>query len=103
MEVFAPETDTFLDYQVQVPQESPCVLFVESNLLVLHKSDYVVKYAAGANGQLVEQSRVQSPKVRNYQNSQPVVDGARGVFYMVSWGECLSYNLSSGVKGPSVR
>ena len=52
MEAFSPERDDFLrNVQVPVPENEYCCLYVDNDLLVLHQKSYIVKFAAGQEGQ----------------------------------------------------
>ena len=106
MEAFSPERDDFLrDVQVPVPENHYCCLYVDNDLLVLHQKSYIVKFAAGQEGQegqLDKRSEVRSPAVDKLQNCQPVVDKASGVFFITYNGKCLCFNMETGVQGPTV-
>jgi hypothetical protein len=97
MEAFAPQTDTFLPLFIPLPEANhPCCLFEYKNLLVLHSYSYILKFAV--EGQLAKCSEVRSPQVSKCQNSQPVVDKEKGVFYIIQTGNIMSYNVETGVK-----
>ena len=97
MEAFSPDSDTFLaPLNITLPEESACCLYVDNNLLVVNSYEYILKYAVGPGGQLVEQSRVNTPAVRKTQNSQPVVDRAQGLYFMVNKGKCVGVNMQTG-------
>ena len=103
MEAFAPETDTFLpNVQIPVPENCNCCLYVDNDLLVLHQKSCIVKFAAGEGGQLVKRSQVTPPDVSKGQCSQPVVDKARGLYFIIYDGKCVCFNMETGVQGPSV-
>ena len=97
MEAFSPDSDTFLGpLNITLPEAEPCCLYVDNNLLVVNSVNYILKYAVGPGGQLVEKSRVNTPAVDKYQNSQPVVDRAQGLYFMVFMGECVGVNMQTG-------
>ena len=97
MEAFSPHSDTFLGpLNITLPEDRSCCLYVDNNLLVVNSTNYILKYAVGPGGQLVEQSRVNTPKVRKIQNSQPVVDRAQGLYFMVQYGKCVGVNMQTG-------
>jgi len=102
MEAFSPESDTFLLVQIPVPESNVCCLYADNDLLVVNTAAFIVKFAVGQNGQLVQRSQVQSPSVQKYQNSQPVVDKTNGVFFTTYNGQCLRFNMETGVQGPTV-
>jgi len=103
MEAFAPETDTFLpNVQIPVPENHYCCLYVDNDLLVLHQNSCIVKFAAGEGGQLVKRSQVASPVVEKWQNSQTVLDKARGLYFINQKGACVCFNMETGAQGPSV-
>ena len=100
MEAFAP--DTFLPLNITLPDKysTSCCLYVDNHLLVVNSLNYILKYAVGPGGQLVKKSRVNTPGVFKFQNSQPVVD--RGVYFMVWDGKCLGINMQTGVLALSI-
>ena len=102
MEAFAPATNTLLPINIHMPETLTCCLYVHNNLLVVNSKNYIVKYAVGPRGQLFEQSRVDTPKVSKYQNSQPVVDRAQGLYFMVWVDKCVQVNMQTGVEGPRI-
>ena len=103
MEAFAPETDTFLpNVQIPVPQNHYCCLYVDNDLLVVNIASFIVKFAAGEGGQLVKRSQVATPGISKEQCSQPVVDKARGLYFIIQSGTCVCFNMETGVQGPSV-
>lgn len=75
IEVFFPQTNYFLPLQFQLPEDSPCYLYVHNNLLVMHSYQFISKFAAGQAAQLIQyfQARAQT-SVYKYSNSQPVVN-----------------------------
>lgn len=103
MEAFAPQTDTFLPLSIQLPQSSTCCLYVDNHLLVVHLKGFILKFAVGPDGQVVKQSEVASSPFGKVQNSHPIVNKARGLVYMISYGACVSFNMETGVEGPSVE
>lgn len=98
MEAFVPETDTFLPLQIRLPEAQQCCLYADNNLLVLHFNSCILK----VDGELVKCSEVKSPRSYKRQNSQPVVDKANGVFFIVQDGKCLSFAMETGTQGPTV-
>ena len=105
MEAFSPDSDTFLGpLNITLPEQySSYCLYVDNNLLLVNSTNYILKYAVGPRGQLVEQSRVNTPAFNKYQNSQPVVDRAQGLYFMVYWGECVGVNMQTGEEVVVVR
>ena len=98
MEAFSPDSDTFLGpLNITLPESQACCLYVDNNLLIVNSYTYILKYAVGPGGQLVEQSRVKTPEVGKGQNSQPVVDRAQGLYFMVNGGKCVGVNMQTGV------
>ena len=102
MEAFSPDSDTFLPLNITVPENTNCCLYVDNNLLVVNSVSFILKYAVGPGGQLVEQSRVNSPGVNKHQNSQPVVDRTQGLYFIIQGGQCLRFNMQTGVQSPSI-
>ena len=103
MEAFAPETDTFQPVQIPVPENIGCCLYVDNDLLVLHRKSYILKFAAGQGGQLDKRSEIRSQECSKWQNSQPVVDKANGLFFISREGKCLCFNMETGAPGPTVE
>lgn len=98
LEAFAPQTDSFLPLQPQLPESSNCCLFVHNNLLVVHSQSYISKFAADRAEQLVQRSQVRSQKPANkHSNSQPVVDSALGLFFIIQKGQVLGFNIETSV------
>ena len=97
VEAFSPQTDNFLPLQVLLPEANHCCLYVHSNLLVVHSSQYISKFAAGQTGQLAQYSQVrsQTPALKWF-NSQPVVDLSRGLFFIFQRDKILSLNMETG-------
>ena len=102
MEAFSPETDTFLPVQITVPENGYPCLYVDNNLLVVHLSSYILKYAMGPDRQLIKQSEIRSPSVNKWQNSQPVIDKAQGLFFIDQQGPCLRFNMETGAQVSSI-
>ena len=88
--------------QIPVPENNVCCLYADNDLLVVNTAVFIVKFAVGQNGQLVQRSQVQSPNVQKIQNSQPVVDKAGGVYFITYNGQCKRFNLETGAPGPTV-
>lgn len=97
IEVFVPQTETFLPLLTPLPEATPCCVYVHNHLLVVHSQTYTLKFAEGPDGQLTHCSQVSSPHIYKRQNSQPVVDEKKGVFYMVWEGKCVSFHMETGV------
>jgi len=98
MEAFSPETDTFLPVQIPVLENASGCLYVDNDLLVLNMENHILKFAAGQGGQLDKRSRVEASSFDRYQSSQPVVDKANGVYFMIKGGECLCFKMETGVQ-----
>ena len=102
LEAFSPKEDTFLTFTIAVPEKTYSCMYVDSGQLVVHFDSYIRKYTAGVDGQLAMQSEVRKQVACAWQNSQPVIDKTRGFYYIIQNANCLSYNLETGVQGPSV-
>jgi len=83
--------------QIPVPENANSCLYADNDLLVVNTAAFIVKFAVGQNGQLVQRSQVQSPNVQKIQNSQPVVDKAGGVYFITYNGQCKRFNLETVV------
>ena len=97
MEAFSPDTDTMLSFLWALPQSSDMCVYVGEDLLVVHTSQYTVKYAAGQAGQLVKRSE-EGPRniIGRSSNTQPMVDKTKRTVYVISGDCCNSLNMDSG-------
>lgn len=98
VEAFAPQTDTFLSLQLQLPENYPCCLYVHQNLLVVHSIQHIFKFSAGPAGHLTKHSQVVSTPVNKGANSQPVVDPSRGLFFLIQAIQVLVIGMETGVE-----
>ena len=96
MEVFSPDRDILLPVTLPLPEVSGYCVYVDKDLLVLHSHQYLVTFKSGPNEQLRQLSRKQVLAVFKWQNSQPVVDRTRGVFYFVTNGKCVQVEMETG-------
>ena len=98
IEAFSPDTETFLSFCLLVPQNnSGCCLYVDQDQLVVHSYDHVRKYAM-REGEVLQVKEELTPAAGKLQNSQPVVDRNQGLFYLVYRGDCLRFNMETGVQ-----
>lgn len=99
VEVFSPQTDNFIFLSLQLPEAHSCCLFVHHNLLTVHSYLYISKFSAGQAGQLIQHSLVNSQEPADkYFNSQPMIDVARGLFFILQCGHILSFDIETGMK-----
>lgn len=98
MEAFSPHTDDFLPLSLsQSPENSLKILYVYNNLLVVHSDNFISKFAAGQGGQLAQQSQFKTHNtVKKWTNSQPGLDPARGLFYIVQGHVCICLDMETG-------
>jgi len=94
MEAFALQTDQFLPLQFSLPELRGCCMFVQNNMLVVHSAHYTTRLAAGEAGQLVPRAKVHlQSEHRKAPNSQPVLDPARNLFFVLQFGKCFCFNM----------
>ena len=96
MEVFDPETNAIKTLQMTLPESASCCLYVDNDMLVVHSKSYILKYAVRPDGQLAEPTTVRSRAIDKYQNSQPIVDQAKRVFFLINEGNCISFTMETG-------
>ena len=101
IEVFYPETETFYPLQLSLRLTGACCVCVASDQLVVHSYNHIRVFTLDESGQLWQVSEASCPAVNKSQNSQPVVDSAQRLFYIVWDGKCHSFNLETGVQGPT--
>jgi hypothetical protein len=111
IEVFDPQTDTFLHQFIDLPTITCCYTYVHNHLLVVHSSNYICKFSVAQertlglfsqDGEPTLLSQVRSPEINISANSQPVVDKAKGVYYINQHGECVCIEIENGFLGPTV-
>ena len=102
LEVFSPHNEQMLPFKLSMPagERSFCCMYVEDNLLVVHLNLHILKYRAGP--QLEEVSRSSTGESVIWQNSQPVVNAALRLYYIVQEGKCYCFNMDTGVAGPVI-
>ena len=85
-------------------KNSYCCMYVEGNLLVVHLHKTILKYRAGQAEQLVQASRSSTGEEVMQQNSQPVVNAALRLYYIVDgFGNCYCVNMDTGVAGLAIK
>ena len=101
MEAFSPQTNDFRPLPLsQLPENSLKILYVDNNLLVVHSDNFISKFAAGQKGQLAHQSQFKTHNtVKKWTNSQPVLDPARGLFYLIQGHVCVCFDMETGGNG----
>ena len=103
LEAFSPQTDLMLPFQLSMPANSPCCMYVEDDLLVVHLSGNILKYRAGQAELLVQTSTNSTQEEVNWQNSQPAVHATLRLYYIVKYSCCYSVNMDTGVVGPAIN
>ena len=87
----------------KLPEPSSCCLYVLGEVLFVHSDNYILKYRA-RKSVVVEVSRAQTQQsIAKWQNSQPVLDPARGLVYCARAGECWTFHMLTGLPGPLFR
>lgn len=98
IQAFSPQTDSFLPFQLQLPEESPCCLYVHGSCLVVHSYQYISRFTEQEE-QLVQHLQIRSKKPNHKQsNSQPVVDPTRSLFFLIKQRKVLAFNMETGGK-----
>ena len=100
IEAFSPSAN--LMTQLALPKlpetESGCCMYVFNNLLVVHSRNHIHKFASGPDGQLFRRTQEKSSKpVNKCSNSQPVLDSAHALFFIVRREVCLCIEMKTGV------
>lgn len=99
MEALIPQTDSFLPLQCRLPEYSNYCLYVHNQVLVVHSSQYITKFAVGQTGQLVQHSLTSSETAADkYSNSHPMVDPTCGLFFIFQGGKALCFNMETGAE-----
>lgn len=81
MEAFSPQTDHFVPLQIRIPEALSCIIVVHRNLLVVQSENFVSRFEAAQEGQLVLHSERQCWGNPVNPSSQPVVDSNHCFFY----------------------
>lgn len=101
VEAFDPHTNSFATLQLPQLSElySYCTVYVHNNLLVVHSAFYISKFAAEQETQLVQHCQVTArTTICKHSSSQPVLDTARGLFFIIQENKCLSFNMETGAE-----
>lgn len=99
VEVFFPETDSFLPLPLQLPEKFGCFVYVHNNCLVVHTKTFLTKFLAGQAGQLVPHSQVLCAKSEFLRsNILPVLGTNRQLVYLFQWDQCVSFSLRTGAQ-----
>ena len=98
LEAFSPQNDQMLSFQLTMPAgtSSSCCMYVEDTMLVVHLKYNILRFRTAKAEQLIETSRQSTVTDAEWQNSQPVVNTALNVFYIVQYGTIYSVNMDSG-------
>ena len=98
VEVFSPQTDSFLPFQLQLPEVSNCCVYVHNNSLVVHSYGYLTQFSAGQAGHLIPLSQSCCPTpISKYSNCHPVLHPTRSLFFLFQECECVSFKMETGV------
>lgn len=98
LEVFSPNTESFLPFQLTLPEtDSGCTLYVRNQLLVVHSGNYIVKFRAKQKGTIVQQSQAKYKSYKEkWSNTQPVLDPNHRYFFIFQYDRCLCLTTSKG-------
>lgn len=98
VEAFCPQTDSFLPFQVQLPEREACCLFVHNDLLIVHSYTYISKFTAEHTGQLFQHSQIRSQTPSDKcSNSPPAVNSTRGLYFLIWNGVVRGRSLETGL------
>jgi len=103
LEAFSPQTDLMLPFQLSMHVDSACCMYVEDNLLVVHLNRNILKFRTGQTDLLAQASRSNTREDVRYNNSQPVVNTALRLYYIVQNGSCYRVNMDTGVVGRAIK
>ena len=103
LEEFSPQTDLMLSFLLFMPASSYCCMYVEDNLLVVHLNRNILKFRAGQAELLVQTSTSSTREDVRYNNSQPVVNTALRLYYIVQNGSCYRVNMDTGAVDPAIK
>jgi len=94
VEIFSPRTDTFLHFQLQLPEFAPCCVYVHNNSLVVHSWNYITQFST----EHAKHSKVRCLTPLDYKksNSHPVLDPTRNIFFLFQENRCVSFNMKTG-------
>lgn len=96
MELFSPQTASFLTVQLKLSEDNPCCLIVHNNLLVVHSKIYISRFAAGKAGELIRHSQRSQTDVNKWSYTQPVVDHTQGLFFIYRKQSAFVINATTG-------
>jgi len=97
IEEFSPQTENFFLLPLNFSGCNFCSTYVHNNCLVVHASSSITKFSVGPAGQLVLHSEVHySTSVSKWSSVQPVLDSARGLFFICQGLVCNSFNIETG-------
>lgn len=82
--------------------KTACCLYVENDLLVMHLNKTILKFRAGQAEKLVEDSRISTEETVLEPSSQPVVNAAFRVYYIVKEDKCYCIDMDTGIAGPGI-
>lgn len=91
IEAFDAEACIFLPVHHRLPEARECVAVLESGQLVVISGNYVTRWGAAQECDLVPQGRTQHQKIEVYCSMAPVLDGT--VVYMSWRGSCSRVRL----------
>lgn len=96
IQCFVPLNNCYLRLNFDLPDFSPCCVYVKGDVLVVHTSSCVVRFKVKQSGELLELSRNPGISVLKSQCSKPVVDVEKGVVFGVFGRQCWSFDMKSG-------
>lgn len=99
VETFSPQTDSFLPFQLLLPEANKgCCLYVHNDLLVVRTAHNIYKFEAEQPGQIIQQTQLLCPEhnFREYSPAQPVVHPARGLICMLEDWNVVIFSMKTG-------
>jgi len=87
IEAFDPANGCFLPVALRSVEDSECLMFVESDQLVVLSRRYVTKWALNPTGKLVKKSSFSHNKCDLMSSIAPILDFSSGFVYFVFDGQ----------------
>ena len=94
IEAFSPQTDSFLSFQLEMPGDNPCCLYIHNDELVVQSKSNISMFQAEETGKIIKYShfvRDQDNAGHKSSNCPPVVDRTRNIVFILQNGECQRF------------
>lgn len=93
IEVFDPQVCIFLELSIPLPESKPCLVFVESQQLIVMSGSYITKWKTTDDHHLEQCFLDKHPEISVISSMAPVVDSVNEVVYVIWGGSCFSVCL----------